>query len=298
MTVTRMILVAGLLGTAATAADAAAFSKQVPIAPQGIVEIRNVSGKVTVTAWATNAVEVRGDIGADVERVDVLEKQGKVEVRVILPRNGEWGRDRDYEADLTIRVPAGVELEVNTVSAPIIVSGLRNENRLKSVSGSIRSDIPATEISASTVSGEIELTGRGSAARVRASSVSGGIEIGGAAGDVEGRTTSGDNTVAIVGAKDVRIRSVSGDIAVSGNLARDGNLEATTMSGRIKANTRAPAGFRYDATSFSGRISNCFGGPVSVSDYGPGSRLEGTNGEGGADIRLKSHSGNVEICDR
>ena len=61
MTVTRMILVAGLLGTAATAADAAAFSKQVPIAPQGIVEIRNVSGKVTVTAWTSNAVEVRGD---------------------------------------------------------------------------------------------------------------------------------------------------------------------------------------------------------------------------------------------
>ena len=297
MTVTRTILAAALLGTAATTADAAAFSKQVPIAANGEVEIRNVAGSVTISTWANNSIDVQGELGDGVERVDVLEEDGEVKIAVILPRQ-DWNDRRKYDAKLQIRLPAGVELDVSTVSASITVTGVRGESRLKSVSGSIKSNMPASDVTASTVSGQIELNGGGSSTEVRVSSVSGNITLSGVAGEVDGRTTSGDNTVAMTGASEVRIRSVSGDITVSGNLARDGELEATTMSGRIKANTKAPGGFRYDATSFSGRITNCFGGPVTVSDYGPGSRLEGTNGEGAAKLRLKSHSGNVEICDR
>ena len=55
-------------------------------------------------------------------------------------------------------------------------------------------------------------------------------------------------------------------------------------------------------TTFSGDIKNCMGTDSErVSKYGPGRRLNGTRGDGAADkarIRLKTMSGDVELCDK
>jgi hypothetical protein len=75
-------------------------------------------------------------------------------------------------------------------------------------------------------------------------------------------------------------------------------VEADTVSGDVTLRPRAPAGFEYEATSFSGDIRNCLGGNAeATSRHGPGSRLNGKTGDGKGRLRVKSLSGDVEICD-
>jgi hypothetical protein len=59
----------------------------------------------------------------------------------------------------------------------------------------------------------------------------------------------------------------------------------------------APAGNSYEVKTFSGDIHDCFGQDPDKSEYGPGSRLNGTRGGGAGHIRIKSLSGDVSLCD-
>jgi hypothetical protein len=56
----------------------------------------------------------------------------------------------------------------------------------------------------------------------------------------------------------------------------------------------------YEASSFSGDIHNCFGVQSErTSQYGPGSRLTGTRGSGGgARMRVKTMTGEIDLCDK
>ena len=226
------------------------------------------------------------------------QETGSVEIRVIIKddkkRDNDWG---DVDADLQIRVPADVQLEVSTVSAPISVNGVRGRMRMKSVSGDIQSDVPGTDVEAQTVSGDVQLTGTNAKSRVRASSVSGDVETVRVIGDIESRSTSGNLGIQTQGADDVHAQTVSGDIEVRGGLASEGDVDLQSVSGRIKVAAKAPAGFRYDISTFSGDVSNCFGVKTDNEREWGGAHLSGTQGEGKASVRVKSHSGDVQICD-
>jgi len=299
MTRKWMLLVAALLTTGTIAAQAAEINKQVPVGPNDRVKVSNISGSVTITTWDRREVDVQGELDEDVERVDIRQETGSVEIRVVIKgdkgRNEDWG---DADADLQIRVPADVQLEVSTVSAPISVSGVRGRMRMKSVSGDIQSDVPGTDVDAQTVSGNVQLTGSNAKSRVRASSVSGDVDLVRVVGDIESRSTSGNVGIQMLGSDDVHAQTVSGDIEVRGHMANEGDLDLQSVSGRIKVAARAPAGFRYDVSTFSGDVRNCFGVKTDNEREWGGAHLSGTQGEGKASVRVKSHSGDVELCDR
>jgi len=295
-----MLLAAALLSTAAAAADTTTpYSKQVPVGAQDRVSISNVAGSLDITTWDRKEVDIQGELGSGVERVDVTQHEGGVEVRVVMKDNDGWSGDswKKGSANLRIRLPATVRLEASTVSASLILAGVRGKTRLKSVSGDIHSDVASPDLEVKSVSGDIELNGSGSPSRLRANSVSGDVTLNKIAGELEAKSVSGDVEIAMQAADDVRVSSVSGDISLQGGLTKEGELEANSVSGRIRAVTQAPSGYHYEARSFSGRIKTCLAGEVEKSKGSGGSRLDGTLGGGGATVRLQSHSGSVEVCD-
>lgn len=300
-----MLLAAALLSGAAFAAHAAdtSFSKQVQIGSQNRVLISNVAGSVNISTWDRKEVEVRGELGDGVDHVEVSQDSGIVDVKVELKDNG-WseGSFRNGNARLQIKVPVDALVEASTVSASITANGLRGRQRLKSVSGDIRSDVTANgDLDFKTVSGRVDLNGNGAAARVRAASVSGNVTLNRIGGDVDARSTSGDVDIDAQGASAVHATVVSGDVSLGGALAREADVDASSVSGRVKLSAQFPGGFNYDVSTFSGRIRNCFGAEVDREDgrrrFG-GSRLAGTRGEGKATVRARSHSGAVDLCDR
>ena len=100
-------------------------------------------------------------------------------------------------------------------------------------------------------------------------------------------------------ARAVHARTTSGDLRIEGKLARGATLEASTVSGDLNVRASADGGYAYQVSSFSGDITDCFNtSPERTSQYGPGSRLEGTRGDGAGHLRLKTMSGDVQLCDR
>jgi DUF4097 and DUF4098 domain-containing protein YvlB len=171
---------------------------------------------------------------------------------------------------------------------------------LKTVGGSIKADIGQADIEAKTVSGEVVLHGQGGKpAQLHLISISGSIRLEHGAGDLEANTTSGTLSVQLDTARTVHMRTISGEVSLRGKLTKDADVDAQTVSGPIKMHTDSDSGFEYDVSSFSGDIDDCFNAKAErASQYGPGHRLSGTLGRGGAHVRLKTMSGDIDLCDK
>ena len=282
---------------AATACNAADrdFAKTVPADARGTVEVSNVSGRVSIVGWDRPEVEVKAKLGAGVERVDVISDRGRTLIKVVLPRMSM----RNGDAELDVHVPLQSELEVTAVSADLDTSQLRGTQRLKSVSGDIRAELTAADFEAKTVSGDIKVRGNAQEADVRVSTVSGDLVVERSAGAIDATTVSGDLRVELDPARGARLHTTSGDITFRGALTRGASLEAETISGDVVLKARGEAGYDYEATSFSGDLDNCFGKEAeNTSRHGPGTRLNGSVGAGSARVRVRTMSGDVELCDR
>jgi DUF4097 and DUF4098 domain-containing protein YvlB len=284
-----------LLGaTAASAANDQIFDRQVPAQPRGVVEISNVSGNIEVSGWDRSEVSVHAELAGGGEGVQVSSEGGHTSIKVKQPAFFGHGQAR-----LQVKIPKDSELDVSAVNADVGTSGVLGVQRINAVSGKITAEIAAADVELKTVSGSVQVKGHGQPARLRASTVSGDVHLEHAGGDIEVGTVNGALIASLDAVHSVRGHTTSGDIRLDGSLAHGATLEASSISGNVIVRTRADGGFAYEVSSFSGDISDCFNAsPERVSKYGPGSRLEGARGDGAGRIRLKTMSGNVELCDR
>ena len=278
----------------AAAGDDRTVDKTVSAQPRGVVDISNVAGSIEVTGWDRAEVSVHAEIGRDVERVDVSSEGGRTVIKVVLPSHTTHG-----EAELHVRVPKESEVDVSAVSADIRVSGVLGVERLNAVSGDVTAELGNGDVEAKTVSGELRLKGHGSPARLHVSSVSGDVRLEHGAGDFEGSTVSGELVVSLDSAHSIRARSTSGDLRLESKLAHGAMVEATSVSGDVNVRASAEDGFSYEVSSFSGDITDCFDVKAErAGRYMPGSMLQGSRGGGAGHVRIKTMSGDVQLCDR
>jgi DUF4097 and DUF4098 domain-containing protein YvlB len=297
VTTLRTLIAVGALWAATSAGEAAesTFDRTVAADPNGVVEIANVAGKLTVIGWDKMEIAVHAQLGAGVDRVDVNSSKGRTVIKVVVPRMST----RDGEADLEVRVPKQSEVQATAVSADLSTSRLLGAQSLRTVSGDLRADLTAAQFEGKTVSGDLRLRGNGQPGDVRVSTVSGDIVLDRGAGDVEAASVSGDVRLDLDPGKDVRMHSTSGDLNFRGALAENASVEAETVSGDVVLHSRSRAGYEFEAASFSGDIGNCFGKQAeATSRHGPGSRLNGTVGDGKGRLRVKTMSGDIDLCDR
>jgi hypothetical protein len=280
----------------AAAAGGKSFEQRIAADANGEVVISNVSGTVTVRGWDRNEVYVKGELDEDVQRVAVESAgSGRVIVKVVLPR----GHVDDGEANLDIQVPKNSTVEVSAVSADVTSRGVLGTQRLKSVSGEVVADIDGDNSEVRSVSGDVTVRGGGKPRSLRISSVSGNIDASGIAGKLDLVTVSGDARAHMDDATEIRGRTTSGDLEVRAKLARDGRVDVEGVSGEMTLRVAAPDGLALEIESFSGDIVGCLANDVErVSKYGPGTRLNQRTGDGGARVRAKTLSGDVDICDR
>ncbi|HEX8783595.1 MAG TPA: DUF4097 family beta strand repeat-containing protein [Steroidobacteraceae bacterium] len=284
-----------LLGaTAVSAASDKVFDRQVPAQPRGVVEISNVSGNIEVSGWDRTEVSVHAELAGGVEGVEVSSEGGHTSIKVRQPAFYGHGGAR-----LQVKIPKDSELGVSAVSADVSTSGVLGVQRLSTVSGRITAEIAGADVELKTVSGSVQVKGHGQPGRLRASTVSSDVHLEHAGGDIEAGTVNGALIASLDGAHSVRGHTTSGDLRFDGTLAHGATLEAGSISGTLTVRVGADGGFAYEVSSFSGDISDCFNAsPERVSKYGPGTRLTGSRGEGMGHVRLKTMSGNVELCDR
>ncbi|MGH8136815.1 MAG: DUF4097 family beta strand repeat-containing protein [Steroidobacteraceae bacterium] len=292
-----VLLLLGVCAMAAAHADERIFDRKVAADPHGTVEISNVAGRIAVSGWDGAEVDVHGELGEGVDRVDVESDHGRTTIKVIVPNNSF----RSVSTNLRVRVPRASELDISAVSADVTETDVQGALQLKTVSGDVKADIFQKGAELKTVSGDVVLRGRGEGSELHISTVSGNIRVDHGAGALEATTVSGDLNVHLDSTKDVRVRTTSGDMSFEGKLLRGGSIDAESVSGELTVRAIPESGYDYEVTTFSGDITNCMGVQSErVSKYGPGTRLVGTQGQSaeGARIRVKTMSGDVELCSK
>lgn len=289
-----------LLGASATAlADTKVIKvfektidKELPADAKGIVEISNTSGAVVVSGWDRPEVKVHAELDEGVERLDMDSANGRVNIKVVLPSNSSHRN----EAQLHVQVPRGSELHVTTVSADQTIAAVAGLQRLSSVSGDVTTEIEAADLELKSVSGDVKVKGHGQPARLHVTTVSGDVHMEHVAGDLDAGTVSGDLGLVLDSAGAVRLRTTSGDVHFEGKLKQAANLDAATVSGDISVRAPSEGGYAYEASTFSGDITDCFDAHAVKGTVGQS--LSGTRGAGGGHVRLKAMSGDVQLCDR
>jgi len=285
---------------AAIAAPAAAqqqITKRATVEADATIEVSNVQGCVLVTAWDKNEVELVAELESDKDELEFEATPRMVRIEVDRP-NSRYGRDQD-DANLTLRVPRGARLIIDTVSADVTVAGVRGEQDLESVSGAVGTQAFDAAVKAASVSGDVTVTGNGGKAAVQTENVSGTATVTGVRGSFEGEVVSGVIHATIAAADNIDVNSVSGDITVNAELTSSASVDMESVSGTITLKVKPPVNADFDIESFSGDIENCFGQESrGTSKFTPGSELVFTQGNGGARVELQTLSGEIRVCDR
>ncbi|MCU1311609.1 MAG: hypothetical protein JWO20_2734 [Candidatus Angelobacter sp.] len=287
--VALIAIVALALGQMALASDATgSFSKTLTVSGTPEVSIMTGSGHINVRAGNTNSVIIEGRIKANDNwsswfggggNLSAEERIKRIEANPPIVQSGNTitiGKidDSDLRQNISISydvtVPAATKLESRTGSGGVEIDSLQGPVKAESGSGGIR---------VSKITNDVHLnTG------------SGGIQLDGAEGKVSAHTGSGHiRLYNINGGLDAS--TGSGGIEAEGNATRDWELH--TGSGGIRVRLPQQAGFKVDAHSGSGgvRVNH----PLTMQGSLRRNHIEGTVGNGGPMLTLRTGSGGIQI---
>ncbi|NJE47398.1 hypothetical protein E3E35_08300 [Thermococcus sp. GR7] len=206
------------------------------------IELHLVAAETRVESWDESYVELAYELHGDDVRVD-SDLNGETLIIKEKPRRRFFNRlGKDSWAEITLKVPRGVTLRVDTVIGTLRAEGVRFDEantvngmltlkeceagRLKTVNGKIRAHLPvAGPLKASTVNGSIELT----------------IEE--LEDDVEVSCVNGDVTLRLTDFCDakIRVKKVNGDVKLVGIDPEDPvvgagtfNISVSTVNGEVR----------------------------------------------------------------
>ncbi|MGW7097650.1 DUF4097 family beta strand repeat-containing protein [Streptomyces sp. NPDC054874] len=250
--------------------------------PVTALHVRIVDGTVNVVG--TDEPEARLEISAiEGPPLIVTQEDGRLTVAYEdLPWQDllRWfdPKNRRRSAVVTLVVPAACSVEVGVIGAGAVVSGISGRTEVRGITGD------------STLVG---LTGA-----VRGESVSGSLEAQSVTGDLRFHSVSGDLTVVDGAGASVRAESVSGamvlDVDPSGQPT---DIRLATVTGEIAIRLPHPADARVEANTASGAVSNAFE-DLRVGGQWGAKKITGTLGAGTGTLRATTVSGSIALLRR
>lgn len=265
--------------------------------PNAHISIDNVKGEVTVTAWDKPQVEVSGSLGSGARPLKIEGDDRDLDIKVSGSENGNWfnwkSDNRMGSTVLNVRVPKGVSLDINVVSAPVTIDGLDGGKvDVQSVSGRVRMNARTSGINLNTVSGSIELGGHAGDAELQ--TVSGDITAPSVGSMLKAETVSGHMNINGGPYRKAELSTVSGDLQLGGGIEGDGIITIDSMSGDVQVAVPANLSAKITANTFSGQLRSDFGEATKGED-GPGSELNATAGSGRGKLHVETFSGDLKI---
>lgn len=261
-------------------------------APNGLVEIENPAGSLTVTGWARPEVAVTGSLGRGGEGISVTGEHNRIRVEV-----ETRGNPHDVSSTLEVRVPEGSRLEIESFRGTIVVSDVKGTVRAENVDGNISVSGAMREVDVETVNGSVDVSAP--ARRVHAGSVNGSVTVKGASGELEASTVNGSLLVSGGTFSRAHLETVNGGVRFEGDLAPHAVLDLESVSGTVELALPATVAADFTVSTFSGTVENQLGPPAErVSEYTSEKELSFTTGGGGATVTLHTLSGSITIRKR
>ncbi|WP_426625541.1 DUF4097 family beta strand repeat-containing protein [Leifsonia sp. McL0607] len=156
-------------------------------------------------------------------------------------------------ADVSVLVPRDVALKFGVVSAGALVSGLKTDARLSTVTGDVIIDGLVGDLELNSVGGELSV--RDHTGRISAHTVSGDVTATGTIPRFSADGVSADIMVDVAGTPDeIQVNTVSGDTTIRIPEALGARYRANTVSSRVQLDNVMVVGSRgkgYSATTGS-----------------------------------------------
>ncbi|MEL5958591.1 DUF4097 family beta strand repeat-containing protein [Streptomyces sp. CLV115] len=250
--------------------------------PVTALNVRIVGGAVNVvgTEEPTARLEVSGIEGPPL--IVTLEGGTLTVAYEDLPWHGflKWFDRKGWHrsAVVSLAVPTGSAVEVGVVGAGAVVSGIRGRTDVRGVTG--------------------DTTLVGLAGPVLADTVSGSVEAQSVTGELRFHSVSGDLTVVEGAGASVRAESVSGNMVLDLDpTGKPTDIRLTTVSGEVAIRLPHPADATVEANTASGSVSNGFE-DLRVSGQWGAKKITGTLGAGTGKLRATTVSGSIALLRR
>lgn len=186
----------------------------------------------------------------------------------------KWKRS----AVVSLVVPAGTRVEVGAVGADAMISGITGDAEVKGVMG--------------------DTTLVGLSGTVRTETVTGSVEAQTVTGDLRFNSVSGGLTVVDGAGASVRAESVNGDMIVDLDASdRPTDVKLTSVSGEIAIRLPHPADAEVEANTTSGTVSNAFE-DLRVSGQWGTKKITGRLGPGNGRLKATTVSGSIALLRR
>ena len=291
------VLLASLLLLSPMVMAATPIDQTRPLDPTGRIDIENLKGRIQVRAWDRAEVQVSGTLGDGVEKLIVEGDRQRLVVKVQYPKSSGWGGNKTGPTDLQLMVPVRAELEIDSVSANVDVSGVAPARlSIDSVSGDVAvAGAAPREVDVETVSGNVHMTVNSNDVEVQ--SVSGDLVLRGRmAGEIKTETVSGDIDVVVNGetVHELTANTVSGDADIRTGLARGGEIKLESVSGDLLLVMPKDTSAQVNGKSFSGDLK-APGASIIRPKHGPGASFTNRYGSGDGQVSIETFSGDAEL---
>lgn len=252
------------------------------------VSVRWIDGSVTLKpGTGTLHADESGVLSAP-QQMHWRIKDGTLEIMYCA--SGYTGRFPSDSKALTLEIPAGVDVTVNSLSAPVYGSALHvGALALTTLSGAVHLEtVTAADIAVKSTSGAVGLTDV-TAADLHLGSTSGRVDLAGEtrADALHVGTVSGAVDAEQLKARTVDVSTVSGSVKLGLAAAADVDIDTTSGAVRLTVPTAIGATFRYKTVS----------GSLHCDDY----RVKGGTsvfGEGGCTAAVSTVSGSLTVTDK
>lgn len=241
------------------------------IGEDGLFSLHLRDGDVRILAVDGETIRISDAHGQDLSDMFVIELgEGSASLRSTRRDTFLGVRRHGHAPDLTVDLPRGATVVVETTSADVCADRLLGDQRYRTVSGDLSLNAVGGRIAIEAVSGDVKVTTIGEA-------------------DVAMRTVSGDVELRAGTLRSLRSTTTSGDLKVAGRLFGSGPFSVETVSGDALI---APAGdVRIEMTTMSGDLRSDVGGRAE----GDRGRRSVSIGTGGPLLTFRSMSGDLRV---
>lgn len=278
------------------------------------VEIEHTSGNITIRGWDKQEIKVVGELDDKAEEFIFEERNGRMLIQVKMPKHkGNWNSGGPGD-DLDIRVPhkshvrySGVNadadiaelqkgLDASTVNGNLEAKGIQGRIGLQSVNGKIEVSEISGDISMETVNGRIR-DKNSSGKSLKLTSINGDIESRSTIKEVTAETVNGGIELQLAEVDSLEMVTVNGEIDVSLTLLERGEIEGSTVSGRITVELQKDVSATFDITGHAGGniVNRITDDRMQKAKYGPGRWLEFAVRGGKAKVDLSTVSGRIVL---
>ncbi len=294
------------------------FAKTESLARDGKVEIRNISGDVEVKTWDRDEVKIdaiKTSRASSMEtakenaakvKIEVTRENGVLKIGTIYPKPSI--KNLNVSVDYKVIIPSQATINAKSVSGDVSLEKIGGKATADTTSGNVTVMGAENGANAETVSGDVDVADvqngvycKTASGNIDAKDITGNADLACVSGDVtaenirgsvEADTVSG--SVRLMGISDadvVKGKTMSGNTIYHGDISSTGRYDLEAHSGNVEITIPSGSAFDLTASTFSGTIKTEF--EIMMSGKLSKKKISGSVNGGGADMKLKTFSGNI-----